>query len=723
MRENISAGGARVQSPLPCNGPRSCRAWPLLAGACDLPTRQTPDASPGPPAQVASSDTGAPRKAPALRVPHPARPCPARAFRRSPRPTRRRGRPPTRTSTATRATPCGPARRPRRWRARALFSGSDRDRGAVALVPRKLLAHDVAALPAVVDHRVEGTEGPVRDQAATPACTAFAAAAAIDHAMARWGGGNAAVSVMQMWSRYHAPEVLTSLSANIGPEARAREPPGRSAPPKALGLGRVQGVRAPADPGLHPDARSDVARAQAVAATEIGREHHRGRVPGGASPSTLVLQEELAAGQDVVLTLEPPPAFVPKGKPGAQYIPDYARSSGTGSGHSLLIAGYAHFPHGTYFLLHNSWGTAWGDGGYAWMHEATVHRWSREAVSIDAEPVLRAPGSRPVRKRAQTTCAAGLVPDSIQATCTPPCPDQSPRHDGVCPVAPSVRCPAGFVNLTGACVLAKAPVASAKDAATRIAWTVPGPADLRLRPAAHERRRIVRGAPRVEASCPAPDFIIARMGDQLVCVEVTSRDVRGQPRELPRRSAPYAALREPRSRPQMSTSAPPPCRGPRARRAARRPGRPGANACRSSIARPTRSRSPDAATSSARLARRRYAAACASSGSRVPSPRRGAHASARTHRATRLLRSLAPLSSGSKRSTRPAGTRWRPSGLSQHAARTPSPAASPSRGPRARARSAGPRCRGSRQRPASPGLRLTLPSARGRRAAGPGRRG
>ena len=134
----------------------------------------------------------------------------------------------------------------------------------------------------------------------------------------------------------------------------------------------------------------------------------------------------------------------------------------------MLIAGYAHFPHGTYFLVHNSWGTGWGDGGYAWMHETTMRRWSLEVVAVDAEPLLRIPGSRRLRERAQTTCQAGLVPDSIRATCEPPCPDHSPRQDGVCAVAG--QCPAGYVNLTGACVLA-APTASGKDPDTGVTWT------------------------------------------------------------------------------------------------------------------------------------------------------------------------------------------------------------------------------------------------------------
>ena len=463
-----------------------------------------PDASPGTPAELASSDQGAPKRPPPLRVAKP--PAPAlpdlpqlgRDTPGGPAPENLDGNPCHSVWTGSQTAPLACAR--------ALFTGSDKG-GAVALVPRKLLSHDVSTLPAVVDHRLEGTEGPVRDQRATPACTAFATAAAIDHALARWGGGNPAVSVMEIWSRYHTPEVVTSLSSNVGRKLGAETQwPFRA--PEALAWVSCKEFATPPPEGCGRPV--DAARLQAVDSSAIGELTEVEYL--GASPSTLVLEEELAAGQDVMVTLEPPSPFVPKGKAGARYVPDYGRSSG--SGHSMLIAGYAHFPHGTYFLLHNSWGTAWGDGGYAWIHEITLRRWSKEAVSVDAEPILRGPGSRPLRKRAQTTCAPGLVPDSIQATCTPPCADHGPRHDGVCPLGG--QCPAGFVNLTGACVLA-APTVAGKDPATSISWTCgPGGCSYVL-PRASDAG--CTGAT-CQASCPAPDFILARMASgDLVCME------------------------------------------------------------------------------------------------------------------------------------------------------------------------------------------------------------
>jgi hypothetical protein len=313
---------------------------------------------------------------------------------------------------------------------------------------------------------------------------------------------------MQIWARYHSPEVVTSLSANIG-QKLGPEQQWPFNPAAAISWVPCREFARPPHEGCGQPV--DEARAKQVASSVVGEFTEVQYL--GTSPDTLVLEEELASGQDVIVTLEPPPAFVPKGQTGSKYVPDYARSAGPGSGHSMVMAGYAHFPHGTYFLLHNSWGTSWGDGGYAWMHETTLRRWSKEAVSVDAEPVVRAPGSRPVRQRAQTTCAKGLVPDSIQATCTSPCPDHSPRHDGVCPVAG--QCPGGFVNLTGACVLA-APTVTGKDPDTDIAWTCGTGGCSYVLPRSTDAG--CTGSV-CQASCPAPDFILAKMGSEMVCVE------------------------------------------------------------------------------------------------------------------------------------------------------------------------------------------------------------
>ncbi len=459
-------------------------------------------------AQLAASDLTPARKPPKLRDAHPHAPplpdLPALASHEAP------AEPPRDANLGDqpcRAVWTGSSAAPLAC-AKALLFGSDQGKGAVPLVPRKLLSRSLDALPAVADHRLEATEGPTRDQGSAPACTAFATATAVDHALARWSGRTSPVSVMQIWSRYHSPYVDSSLTSNVG-----------------LALGAERGWPWSVREAIEWIPCSDFAkppRGQLCSKpVDDGRERKLEASPVGefteveylGGPDVGLLQAKLAAGQDVIVTMELPSAFVPKGKPGSRYIPNYDRSAGADAGHALVLAGYARLPHGVYFLAHNSWGPAWGDDGYAWIHETTLTRWAHELVAVDAEPAERGEGSRPRRARGETACQGDLVPDSIRGTCSPACPDHSPRHDGVCAIAG--QCPPAYVNLTGACVLA-APTASDTDSSTGISWTC-GPGGCSYVLPRDSDPSCTGGT--CKASCPAPDFHVARMGDAIVCVE------------------------------------------------------------------------------------------------------------------------------------------------------------------------------------------------------------
>lgn len=379
------------------------------------------------------------------------------------------------------------------------------DKGAEPLVSSRLLKADAAALPRVVDHRFSGLEGPVRNQKTSPACTAFSIATAVDHAVARWTGAAPNVSVMQLWARYHTPIAKKAIRANIG-QTVGLETAWPFDERTAKGwLECEAGKKAPKEGcGLAPDAAKAAKTSAAPAATFT-------QVTYLDDPDSVDLQEHLAAGQDVVVSLELPTTFAPKGNVGARYVPHWREEDPDG-GHALVVAGYAKLAKATYFLLHNSWGTGWGDGGYAWIHETTLTSHLREALVLDAEPTL-ADAKRPRRERGAYICEGDLVPDSLRGTCAPRCTDGSPRHDGACAVAG--HCPAGFVNLTGACVAA-APTATGEDPKTGIAWRCgPGGCSYVL---PKNKAPDCKGA-RCLASCPAPVFRVARVGDDLTCIE------------------------------------------------------------------------------------------------------------------------------------------------------------------------------------------------------------
>ena len=219
------------------------------------------------------------------------------------------------------------------------------------LVPIEKVHVDDATLPTVVDHHADGLEGAVRDQGKAPLGSAFALAGAIDHAMAVWTGAPGKTSVMEIWSRYHAPSLTAAL--------------------------------------------------------KVG------------------------------------PTFKAVGKPGAMYVPNYEGGKGA---QSVLVAGYATFPHGTYFLVKNSAGEKWGDGGYAWIHEATVKANLAHAFVVDARPTDASKLKRKPHVEPKAGCPQGQFPDTATGACEGICPDKSPRYQNVCPK--DGQCPKGMVNLT-----------------------------------------------------------------------------------------------------------------------------------------------------------------------------------------------------------------------------------------------------------------------------------
>jgi hypothetical protein len=377
-------------------------------------------------------------------------------------------------------------------------------KGARALVSAKLLDADPAAIPAIVNHSFVGFEGAVRDQRSSPTCTAFALAAAIDQAVARWTGKPSNVSMMEIWSRYHEPYAQQAIGQNLtkGVGAEATWPFDERV---AKGwLPCEAGAKPPKEGcGLSPDARQIAKQAAAPVATFTDVTYIE-------DADADAIKRSLSIGEDVIVTLDLPETFATKGPAGARYVPHWTTPKVEG-GHALLLAGYVALPKATYFLMHNSWGRNWGDGGYAWIHATTLEKYMREALVVDAEPVLR-DASKHVRVRGAFSCDAPLVPDSIRGTCTPACPDGSPRSDGFC--ADLSHCPAGQVNLTGVCVVA-APKTRGSDPKTGIAWAC-GPGgcayDVPKKVAPDCKGNVCK------TSCPAPIFRLATTGDDLTCM-------------------------------------------------------------------------------------------------------------------------------------------------------------------------------------------------------------
>lgn len=343
--------------------------------------------------------------------------------------------------------------------------------------------------PEYVDHRYDKTEGPIRHQRTVGAGAAFALAGVIDQAMIRTNPSAQPVSVLHLWARSHAPSLGEIIRASVGKGVSSESAFAYdegvacawASDPVAKRLCKPRGASEPS--------ASDLSRADAAAVAKLAD------VVEIDGTNIDELRETIAKNQDVLVALRVDPDTwkavikVPEPEP---LLPDYVGGAGV---HSVTLAGYAKQDGRWYFLIKNSWGTSWGAGGYAWIEEGTLKKNMVAAFVIQAT-------STSASTNAPTNCPSGTVPDSTTAQCAPPCPDRSPRNNGVCPSAGGSSCPPGFVNTTGICVVA-APTQSGMDQSTGIGY-VCGAAGC-----TYTWAKGTLGCPGIACSisCPAPKFL------------------------------------------------------------------------------------------------------------------------------------------------------------------------------------------------------------------------
>jgi hypothetical protein len=160
-------------------------------------------------------------------------------------------------------------------------------------------------------------------------------------------------------------------------------------------------------------------------------------------------------------------------------IPDWTTPEG---GHAVVLAGYRGMPDGSkQFLIHNSWGTDWGDHGYAWVSDRMVRQFLKSAYKVKVQSVAPPSPQQPqALPLTDDDCDSDELVDGVTGQCSPECPDGSRPMNGVCnptssaapasgggstgagapaPVPTSVRpakgkCPTGYTLVGLACVWA-----------------------------------------------------------------------------------------------------------------------------------------------------------------------------------------------------------------------------------------------------------------------------
>jgi len=304
------------------------------------------------------------------------------------------------------------------------------------------------ALPLAVDHRADGSEGPVKNQQSVGACTAFSLSTAMDHAVRKMGRQEV-VSPLHVWSKYGRPYMGEAGDSTVG-ESISVESVWPYDPVKACKLtrdstdhcGKAYNVT-PGSASTDPEIRFDQTRADASGRYKL-EAYEKLSVPTNTDEIAAVL----AGGDDIWL------AFYVNSDAWSYksvvngVIPDY--SAVGSSGHAVVLCGYRTVNGKRQFLIHNSWGETWGDRGYAWISEKMVQQQMRYGYKIR---VTDGSGTSPPGPSQTSGCPNNQVKDSVFGTCSARCASGSAPAAGVClPVVPGInpppnpqqnKCPAG----------------------------------------------------------------------------------------------------------------------------------------------------------------------------------------------------------------------------------------------------------------------------------------
>jgi hypothetical protein len=286
----------------------------------------------------------------------------------------------------------------------------------------------VATLPDSVDHRKDGTEGPVKDQGQVGACTAFSLSTAMDNAIRRQNGAET-TSTLHIWSHYGNPIVQSAGDQNLKkPIAPWESWPydervacqldvsgdhdcGPYTPPVTQGSGAH-------DPTLQAKVKDSDAKGQ-WQITEYDR------IP--SDPDTLATF--LATGADVWTSMDIGTTWL---STTGETIADWTALNVDG-GHAFVIAGYRHVNGQRQFLVHNSWGATWGERGYAYVSEAMVRAFLKTSYKVVvANRNAAAPTPTASSPLTDDDCGEDQVVDSVTGLCAKICPGPSRPAGGKC---------------------------------------------------------------------------------------------------------------------------------------------------------------------------------------------------------------------------------------------------------------------------------------------------
>jgi hypothetical protein len=301
--------------------------------------------------------------------------------------------------------------------------------------------------PAAVDHRTQGLEGPIKDQGPVGACTAFSLSAAIDNAAIRAGKMQVgqptqASSANHVWAAYGFPQMGAAADATLGRTIAPMSLWGQSHAESCKIANPIIGDCADAvTPRVVPGSfRSDPAL---VAKSDRADQGGLYRVAAFEKLETQPMRTEqviqtLASGGDLWIALKIDGFAWSNSKMRQGVIPDWNDTNG---GHAVTMVGYRETPQGKQFLVHNSWGTSWGDGGYGWVSEAMLNKWMHFAYKVKLTDGVKEP--------TDDDCAADEMLDLVTGRCAAICPDNTRPSNGCAGQPGALVLPPGFPPIPG----------------------------------------------------------------------------------------------------------------------------------------------------------------------------------------------------------------------------------------------------------------------------------
>jgi C1A family cysteine protease len=276
-----------------------------------------------------------------------------------------------------------------------------------------------------VDHRVEGLEGPVKDQGSVGNCTAFSLSTVMDNAILRMHK-NDVMSPAHIWSHYAFPELSRASSGNMN-KAIAPLNVWPYSPRQACEMakdpeeqcGQAYAVRTNSSL-LDPILQAQYLRAEASGMYRVVGVDQITTRPVNTDAIAAVLETgaDVWGGMDI-------DSAAWKVSGANAVIPEY---SGNEGGHAMALAGFRKTANGRQFLIHNSWGGTWGDHGFAWVSENMVRQHMHYAFKIRIADVN---GNAPV-SQTDDECADNQLVDAGTGKCAAMCPKQTRSTNGKC---------------------------------------------------------------------------------------------------------------------------------------------------------------------------------------------------------------------------------------------------------------------------------------------------